>query len=437
VTVASPAWPQSERHHSQHAQQQPAARDGTPQNADRLESNNAPGREPEIHAGGNEDRASAKHDDHGGHGMIVEASKNFATIGYDDMRGPRPVQTKQGPVATGNPEIGKRLAQSDQKGRCLNCHVLDKDGVLPGELAPNLSKYGSWGRDAEYVFQQIWDARAHNPRAIMPPFGTNELLSEAEVTHIVAYLSTLKQGVAAERRPLARTRRERIYIAGVDFSAADEYIDAGSAAFAQAGNNGRSCASCHSPQAREPVDLSVAASRYPRFDEGMGRVIGLEEQVNSCRERRMASEPFPLGSRSMNLLAGYLKYLGRGNTINIDIGKAGAEAFERGRASFERKAGQLNFSCSDCHEWPGSDWLRAQRIPKLDQSAGEWPKHYIAVHDLGLISLRQRIQHCQIVNRTYPLPLHSQEYLDLEYYLTRLANGSSILAPTVTRLRGE
>jgi len=33
--------------------------------------------------------------------------------------------------------------------------------------------------------------------------------------------------------------------------------------------------------------------------------------------------------------------------------------------------------------------------------------------------------------------LHSQEYLDLEYYLTRLANGNPLLAPTMSRLRGE
>jgi sulfur-oxidizing protein SoxA len=223
----------------------------------------------------------------------------------------------------------------------------------------------------------------------------------------------------------------------VDFSAADEYIDAGSAAFGQAGKNGRSCASCHSKETKEPVDLSGAASRYPRFDERLGRVVGIEEQVNSCRERRMASGALPLGSRTMNVLAGYVKYVGRGNAIKTATDAAGGEAFERGRASFRRKAGQLNFSCADCHDAAGGKWLRGQRLQSLDRTAGDWPKHYIALHDLGLINLRQRILHCQIVNRTYPLPLHSQEYLDLEYYLTRLASGSPVLAPTMTRLRGE
>jgi sulfur-oxidizing protein SoxA len=436
VTLAGAAWAQSQHHHGQQPQQHPSAGDATPRGADRPEATHAPAHKPETGAG-NEGRDGTGHDDHGGHGMVVEESKHFATIGYDDTRGPRPVQSKRGSAMSGNPAVGKRLARSDIKGRCLNCHVLDKEGVLAGDVGPNLSRYATWGRDAAYTFQQVWDARAHNPRTIMPPFGPNDLLSKAEVTHIVAYLHTLKHAITEPQRPSVRKPRERVHVAGVDFSAADDHLDAGSAAFGQAGKNGRSCASCHSPQAKESVDLGGAASRYPRFDESLGRVVGLEEQVNNCRERRMASDPLPLGSRTMNLLAGYVKYVGRENAIKIDTGAAGADAFERGRALFQRKAGQLNFSCADCHDAAAGKWARGQRLQRLDQTAGEWPKHYIALHDLGLINLRQRILHCQIVNRTYPLPLHSQEYLDLEYYLTRLASGSSILAPTMTRLRGE
>jgi sulfur-oxidizing protein SoxA len=191
------------------------------------------------------------------------------------------------------------------------------------------------------------------------------------------------------------------------------------------------------PGAKDSISLSGAASRYPKLDGPRAQVVGLEEQVNTCRQRRMASDPLPLGSRTMNLLLGYIKYLGRGHAINVSKETdAAADAIKRGRASFYRKTGQLNFSCADCHSASGN-WLRGQRVPKLDQTAATWPKHYIAAHDLGLINLRQRIMHCQIVTSTYPMPLHSEEYLDLEYYLTSLANGSPLLAPTMSRLRGE
>jgi sulfur-oxidizing protein SoxA len=373
----------------------------------------------------------------GGHGEVAPESKHFSTIAYDDARGPRPVQKRQPLPAGGDPVLGKRLAHDEAKGRCLSCHIMDRDGALPGDVGPDLSTYGTQGRDPSYTFQQIWDSRAHNPATVMPPFGTNGLLSETEVAHIVAYLHTLRESVRVAARPAPREERERVHVAGVDFSSADEYIDAGRSAFAEAGANGRSCASCHARHAERPVDLGAAASRYPRYVEARGRVVGLEEQVNACREGRMASTPLPLGSRAMNLLAGYVKFLGRESKIAVETGGPGAAAIERGRASFQRKAGQLNFSCADCHTTHADRWLRGQRLQRLDRTAGEWPKQFIAVHDLGYISLRFRIQHCQIVTRTAPLPLHAQEYVELEYYLTSLANGSAVLAPTKTRLRGE
>jgi len=373
----------------------------------------------------------------GGHGAVAPESKHFATIAYDDARGPRPVQKRAPPSAAGDAALGKRLAHDEAKGRCLACHVLDAGGALPGDVGPDLSAYATLGRDPAYTFQQVWDARAHNPATTMPPFGTHGLLDEAEAAHIVAYLHTLSTPVHVPARPAPRPPRERVHVAGVDFSAADEYLDAGRAAFAEPGANGRSCASCHGRHAEKPVDLGAAASGYPRYVEALERVIGLEEQVNACRTSRMASAPLPLGSRKMNLLAGYVKFLGRGSKLAVATSGPGAAAIERGRASFGRKAGQLNLSCADCHTAYAGRWLRGQRLQRLDHSAAEWPKHFIAVHELGYISLRFRIQHCQIVTRTAPLPLHAQEYVDLEYYLASLANGSAVLAPTQTRLRGE
>ena len=69
--------------------------------------------------------------------------------------------------------------------------------------------------------------------------------------------------------------------------------------------------------------------------------------------------------------------------------------------------------------------------------AAQWPKHFIGGHDLGLQSLQQRIEHCQAVTRSMPLALGSQEYVDLELFLTANANGAPLLAPTITRMRGE
>jgi hypothetical protein len=69
--------------------------------------------------------------------------------------------------------------------------------------------------------------------------------------------------------------------------------------------------------------------------------------------------------------------------------------------------------------------------------AAQWPKHFIGGHDLGLQSLQQRIEHCQAVTRVQPLQLGSPEYVELELFLTALGNGAPVIAPTISRLRGE
>jgi sulfur-oxidizing protein SoxA len=341
------------------------------------------------------------------------------------------------PAEHGNPEIGKKLAYDRDKGRCLSCHVLGPDGEQPGTVGPNLSLYGAAGRDRAYTFQRIWDARVLNPATVMPPFGTNGLLSEQEAAHISAYLQSLKEAVKEPGRADRRARRDRVFIAEEDLSIADAHLDEGRAAFALKGNNGESCMSCHAAGTKRAPELRGAAASYPQFSQSARRVIGLEDRMNGCRARYMASDPLERGGRELNVLASYVKYLSRGVAIKVATQGPAAKAIERGRRTFARRAGQLNFSCASCHTDAAGGWLRGQRLRELDDATGDWPKHFIAEHDLGLISLQQRMRHCQIVTRTQPLALGSQEYTELELYLAARANGTPVWAPTNSRLRGQ
>ncbi len=370
--------------------------------------------------------------------MVVEEARNFPSIADDETRAARPPQHKAIPDVAGNPETGKQLAYSRSKGRCLSCHVLGPDSTQPGNVGPNLSDYGNSKRTREYTFQHIWDARVHNPQSLMPPFGTNELLNAHQVVHITAYLATLTRPVAEPSRTTSprRSRREKVFIAGVDLTDADDYIKAGKAEFHQMGNNSRSCASCHSA-GKDGPDLEGVAATYPKFDADTGRIVAIQDRINRCRDTHMDSAPLKRGSARLNVLTSYIKYLSRDVPIQVATNGPAVRAVERGEQRFRRKAGQLNFSCADCHTQTKGQWLRGQPLNSLDNTAGDWPKHFIAGHDLGLISLQQRIRHCQIVTRTFPLDLGSQEYTEMELYLTALANGEPMLAPTKSRLRGQ
>ncbi len=372
------------------------------------------------------------------HGMIFKGSEKFPTTGYNETKKVRLVERPSPPHMKGDPEKGKILAYAQNKGRCLACHVLGPDGEQAGNVGPNLSTYGNSGRDSAYTFQQIWDARAHNPKTTMPPFGTNEILTKHEVVHIAAYINSLKSTVNAPNREQPQERNYNVAVE--DFTLADIYIEKGEELFRKPNKTGESCASCHSTSIGKGPDLKGVATIYPKYDYGLKKIIGLEQRINVCQKKYKHSEPYRLGSMESNVVTSYVKFLSRRMPVNVSTDGPAAVALERGKASFFQKAGQLNFSCADCHTASAGKWLRGQPLSSIkpegkhSYTASTWPKHFIAGHDLGLISLRQRIRHCQVVTRTYPLKLHTQEYTDLELYLTTLANGKPMLAPTKSKL---
>lgn len=116
----------------------------------------------------------------------------WPSLSYEDRtptRKPERVNLT-GPL-NGNPENGRRLAMNTAKGNCWACHALPND-PQPGSGGPPLLKVGSWGYTDARLYQQIWDRRVENPDTIMPPYGTNGVLSDQEIRDIVAFLQTLK-----------------------------------------------------------------------------------------------------------------------------------------------------------------------------------------------------------------------------------------------------
>ena len=369
---------------------------------------------------------------------MLHGLDGFPTFAYDDQRAPKPPAVASPPVPPGDARRGKELAYASEKGNCLACHVLEADGEQPGNVGPNLSAYATQGRTTAYTFQQLWDARAHNPRTAMPPFGTNGILSAPEVADIVAYLHTLKHA-SAPSRPMPAPGRN-FAVAGDDLSLADFYLDQGKALFEQSGPNGKSCASCHGGER----SLRGAATRYPVYDRAVVRPVTLEERINDCREGRMTLPPLAPGSEALNAVSGYVKYLSRGMPVRVAAEGDGARhALTRGEGLFFKKAGRLNLACADCHVTAAGRWLRGQRLAAIHADdeeravATQYPTHHVGQHELGFVSLQQRIEHCQVITQVLPLKSGSREYTDLEYYLTWLANGTPMLAPTADGYRDE
>ncbi len=97
---------------------------------------------------------------------------------------------------TGDAANGAKLvADRNRGGSCLACHVMGQAGNadLPGNVGPDLSEIGNAGREDEYLFNYVFDARVYNPETVMPPWGGHGVFNDQEISDMVAFLKTLKK----------------------------------------------------------------------------------------------------------------------------------------------------------------------------------------------------------------------------------------------------
>jgi sulfur-oxidizing protein SoxX len=83
-------------------------------------------------------------------------------------------------------------ANTEAGGNCYACHQLEKQELSYGTLGPSLTAYG---RDRNYApdaiksaFTKIYDSQAVLACSNMPRFGANKVLTQKQITDLVALL---------------------------------------------------------------------------------------------------------------------------------------------------------------------------------------------------------------------------------------------------------
>jgi sulfur-oxidizing protein SoxA len=178
-----------------------------------------------------------------------------------------------------------------------------------------------------------------------------------------------------------------------------------------------------------PVEKEAVRAMFPRFLDSAGQVETLSTALNRCRSESGA-DPLPYDSEEMIALTAYLAYVGRGRPVEVevDVDNPGAlGAYEAGKRFYYTKRGQLNFSCSDCHVLSAGQYVRGDR---LSASLGH-PTHFPVYRSkLGrVISLHERFFGCVRDVRARPFELQSEEFRNLEYFLTYMSNGLEFNGP--------
>jgi L-cysteine S-thiosulfotransferase len=95
--------------------------------------------------------------------------------------------------------VGKQFTDNPANpagGNCYACHQLGKTELSFGTIGPSLYNYGK-ARTVngqvpppilEYTWGKIWNPQAYNACSNMPRFGHNDILTAAQIQHLMALL---------------------------------------------------------------------------------------------------------------------------------------------------------------------------------------------------------------------------------------------------------
>jgi L-cysteine S-thiosulfotransferase len=199
-------------------------------------------------------------------------------------------------------------------------------------------------------------------------------------------------------------------------------LEAGKEMFAKPFKNGKTYADCFANGG-----IGVRQT-HPTFDEKEGKVITLELALNRCRQAN-GETPYSYLKDEMASLTAYMAFTSRGKPMDIRIpdDPRAREAFQEGKRYFYTRRGQLNFSCATCHVQSPGERIRAEVLAPALGILNAMPIYRSEWSGMGTIS--RRFTSCNSQIRGVPLEPQSDEYRNLEYYLSYVSNGLPISGP--------
>jgi sulfur-oxidizing protein SoxA len=366
-------------------------------------------------------------------GWPARDEAKWSTLGHVSSP-PAPAAPRKlaGPIAGDAANGAKLVADRNRGGSCLACHVMGQAGGadLPGNVGPELSEIGNAGREDEWLFNYIYDPRVYNPDTVMPPWGGHGVFTDAEINDMVAFLKTLKKPAVFKtalddpnKRPAPVEKRENLdSLENPGMWAVDKAQEL----WKQKASRGFSCNTCHSDP---KTAFKTWAASMPKWEPRLDKVLGVEEFVTRHAKATTGAD-WLMESDENRAMSVYLHFLANGTAIAVDTTSPEAKAaIERGKALSQRKIGELNFACTDCHGKSANHWIRGQWLAEMKGMYDHFPTWRTSL--LAIWDIRQRFQWCQVNIRADELPPDAKEYGDLELYLASLNDGLKFSVPGI------
>ena len=180
---------------------------------------------------------------------------------------------------------------------------------------------------------------------------------------------------------------------------------------------GVACSACH-------AGMQGVAARYPVVKK---RPINLEQQINVCRTERQKAPPLAYESRELLALTAYVARQSRGMPVDIAWNETTGPFLSAGRDTFNRRQGQLNLACAQCHDDNWGKRLAGSVIPQAHPTG--YPLYRLEWQGIG--SLQRRLRNCLTGIRAEVPAYGAPELVELELYLMWRARGMKLETPAV------
>ncbi|MBV8502366.1 MAG: sulfur oxidation c-type cytochrome SoxA [Paucibacter sp.] len=178
----------------------------------------------------------------------------------------------------------------------------------------------------------------------------------------------------------------------------------------------RGCVRCHGEAEQS---MRGVAARYPAWDGRLQRPLTLAQRIQH------EGPVLAADSEELLSLAAYVGLQSRGLPIAPPADVRLDPHRKRGRALFEKRVGQLNLSCAQCHDQRAGEKLGGALIPQAHPTG--YPLYRLEWQSLG--SLTRRLRNCTAGVRAEPFD--DSALVDLELYLMERAAGMKIDTPAV------
>ncbi|MBM3557357.1 MAG: sulfur oxidation c-type cytochrome SoxA, partial [Alphaproteobacteria bacterium] len=148
-----------------------------------------------------------------------------------------------------------------------------------------------------------------------------------------------------------------------------------------------------------------------------------------CRTENMKAPAWRWESELFLGMATYVKHQSRGMPVNVANDGPARPFWEKGKAFYEERRGQMDLACMHCHENYAGNRLGVELLSQGHSNG--FPSYRLKWQTHG--SLHRRFEGCNEEVRAIPFPRGSDEYVNLELFVAWRSNGLPVETPSVRR----